>query len=102
MADEQIEPPERRKASSDTSELMRQVRINTERAVKADEASFPVRLRGGPMDGYVVYDDAPALRDDWYTTWPPSVADMHRPGHYVLLDEMEQDARVAVWQDFED
>lgn len=29
-----------------------------------------VALRGGPMDGWVVTPDAPALRPDWYRTLP--------------------------------
>jgi len=100
MSSDEIIPPERRGSEADTSELMRQVRIHTERAVKKDETSLPVRLRGGPMDGYLVHDDAPALRDDWHTTWPTSVAEKRQPGHYVLLNEMEKDARVAEWRPF--
>ena len=99
MPDDDIVPPEERQAESDTSELMRQVRIHTERAVKGEEDSLPVRLRGGPMDGYAVHDDAPALTDRWFKTWPTSVAEKHRPGRYVLLDEMDRDARVAEWRD---
>jgi hypothetical protein len=79
---------------------MRQVRIHTEH-VKGEETSLPVRLRGGPMDGFAVHDHAPVLEEDWHTTWTPSIAAEHRPGHYVLLDEMEQDARVAEWRGFE-
>lgn len=30
-----------------------------------------VILAGGPMDGWVVAPDAPALRPDWHTTLPP-------------------------------
>src|SRR5687768_11426433 len=73
MPDEEAMPPELRKASSDTSEFMRQVRIHTERAVKGEPGSLPVRLRGGPMDGFAVHDHAGVLKDDWYTTWPPSI-----------------------------
>lgn len=42
-----------------------------------------VALHGGPMDGWVVKANAPALRPDWYTTWPPWRATAHEPGRYV-------------------
>jgi hypothetical protein len=84
------------------SEFMRQVRLNTERAVKDDPDALPVRLRGGPMNGYLVHDHADVLRDDWYTTWPPSIAAKNRPGRYVLLEEMDTDARVAEWRPHHD
>lgn len=43
-----------------------------------------VTLAGGPMDGWVVKPGAPALRDDWWRTWPPSIASTWSPGRYVL------------------
>ena len=82
------------------SEFMRQVRLRSERAVKDDPAALPVRLRGGSMNGYTVHDHAEALSDDWYTTWPPSIAARSRPGHYVLLDVMDTDARTAEWREY--
>jgi hypothetical protein len=42
-----------------------------------------VTLVGGPMDGWIVKPDAPALRPDWCTTWPDSVAAKNAPGLYV-------------------
>jgi hypothetical protein len=82
------------------SEFKRLVRLNTERAVKDDPAGLPVRLRGGPMDGYTVHDHAAALTDDWHTTWPPGIAAQNRPGHYVLLDVMDTDACAAEWREY--
>ncbi len=76
----------------------RLVRENAEQAVKGS-GEPPVRLRGGPSDGWVVMDDAPMLRDDWHTTWLDSIKAEFKPGHYVLVDEMDQDARVAVWKE---
>lgn len=54
-----------------------------------------VALHGGPMDGWIVKPDAPALRPDWYTTWPPSVEATHKPGRYELR-EGGQDAKWVV------
>lgn len=45
-----------------------------------------VRLNGGPMDGWLGREGAPSLAPDWYKTWPPSVANEHRPGRYELAD----------------
>jgi hypothetical protein len=45
-----------------------------------------VRLRGGPMDGWLVSQNAPALQPDWYKTWPPTVAARHRSGQYEVSD----------------
>lgn len=47
-------------------------------------AESTVTLRGGPMHGWIVKRDAPALRPDWWTTWPPSVAKENQPGYYRL------------------
>ena len=47
-------------------------------------------LAGGPMDGWVVAPEAPALHPDWHTTWnvdvAPSLAGW-RPGRYQLADD---------------
>jgi hypothetical protein len=53
-----------------------------------------VILAGGPMDGWVVAPDAPALQPDWYTTVPArprsflsrmtGKAATPAPGRYVL------------------
>lgn len=55
-----------------------------------------VVLRGGPMDGYGVRPDAPALRSDWSATWPPFLASTWRPGHYSE-PAMSGDALAATW-----
>jgi hypothetical protein len=84
----------------DAAEFQRQVRIQAELAVRTDENANPVRLIGGPMDGFLVYRDAPALSGDWYRTWPESIASAYLPGRYVIAGEMEQDTPVARWQEF--
>lgn len=66
------------------------------KGIKTGQLEHPVpesvTLLRGPMDGWVVKPDAPALRPDWYTTWPLSVAAKHKPGRYVL------DGTRARWQ----
>ena len=57
-----------------------------------------VTLKGGPMDGYVVTPDAPALDPEWYRTWPPGVARVgwlgkRRPGRYT------RSGSSAVWEE---
>lgn len=56
-----------------------------------------VALIGGPMDGWAVEPDAPALRPDWHETWnvnvAPSLANWE-PGRYV-----QRDGNVAEWQE---
>lgn len=96
---EQEAPPVARAPAFDTTEFQRQVRIQAELAVRADENASPVRLIDGPMDGFLVYHDAPALSDDWYRTWPKSIASAFRPGRYVTAGEMEQGALLARWQE---
>lgn len=54
-----------------------------------------VTLLGGPMDGWVVKPDAPALLPDWYRTWPPDIAAANEPGRYVL------EGREATWSPLE-
>lgn len=56
-----------------------------------------VTLRGGPMDGWIVKPDAPALEPDWYTTWTPNIAAAWQPGRYVLGPE--ERLRIAHWAD---
>jgi hypothetical protein len=79
-------------------EFRRQVRVQAELAVRADESGSPVRLVGGPMDGFLVYRNAPALSADWYRTWPQSIASEYHPGQYVATGEMEQDELLARWR----
>lgn len=65
-----------------------------------------VVLAGGPMDGWVVKPDAPALQPDWYKTLPPRPqAFLSRisgrlaaeaPGRYVL--EAASSPPRATWQ----
>jgi hypothetical protein len=76
-----------------------QLRINVEKAVKAT-GKPPVRLRGGPCDGWLVGDDAAMLvQENWYDMMPDGEKWRSKPGHYVLVDEMERDARVAAWSE---
>lgn len=54
-----------------------------------------VRLRGGPMDGWLVKQDADALEPDWYLTWPSTVAAKFDPGQYVLSSS----GKWAAWKE---
>lgn len=71
--------------------MNRQARRALERRLKTDAKAGALRhptpdsvvLAGGPMDGWVVKPGAPALRPDWYRTWPPTVAARHAPGRYA-------------------
>jgi hypothetical protein len=87
-------------AAVDTTEFQRQVRIQAELAVRADENANPVRLIGGPMGGFLVLRDAPALSVDWHRTWPESIASAFCPGRYVIAEKMDQDTLLARWQEF--
>lgn len=56
-----------------------------------------VVLDGGPMAGWIVRPEAPALRPDWHTTWSVNVAPVlagWQPGRYVL----GADGKRAAWQ----
>lgn len=57
------------------------------RALKATVVTHPtpdsIVLRGGPMDGWVVKPDAPALQRDWWHTWPLSIRARFAPGRYA-------------------
>jgi hypothetical protein len=78
-------------------EFWEQLRIETEKALKAT-GEPGVRLRGGPCDGWYVADDAPMLlQRDWLAGVPEAEKRRWKPGHYVLVAEMDQDARVAKW-----
>jgi hypothetical protein len=80
-----------------SSEFWDQLRINTEKAAKATGGAG-VRLRGGPCDGWVVTDDAPMLlQRDWHQGIPEAEKRKSKSGHYALIDEMDDDARVAQW-----
>ena len=52
-----------------------------------------VRLEGGPMDGWIVKAEAPALRPDWCLSWPPSLSAKWKPGVY------HRSGRVARWSE---
>lgn len=54
-----------------------------------------VLLAGGPMDGWVVKPGAPALREDWWESWPAGIAATWTPGRYVL-EPMAKPGR-ATW-----
>lgn len=90
---------EGRESAVNDKEFQRQVRIQAELAVRADESGSPVRLVGGPMNGFLVYRNAPALSADWYRTWPQSIASESHPGQYVVTGEMEQDELLARWRE---
>lgn len=76
-----------------------ELKINAERAIKATGGP-PVRLPGGPCDGWLVGDNAAMLvQEKWYDLIPEAEKWRSEPGHYALLDEMERDARVACWVD---
>ena len=78
-------------------EFWEQLRINTENAIKAT-GKPAVRLRGGPCDGWLAGDDAAMLtQSNWYQLMPEDEKWRANPGRYVLLYEMEPDARVAEW-----
>lgn len=67
--------------------LNRHARRSLARTLERDPAAArgrpaSVALAGGPMDGWVVKPDAPALRPNWHTTWPPTVAARFSPGVY--------------------
>ena len=52
-----------------------------------------ILLIGGPMDGVVATQDAPCLRPDWYTYWPPTISRKNAPGQYAI----SKDGTEAVW-----
>jgi hypothetical protein len=74
-----------------------ELRANTEIAVHA-AGDQGVRLRGGPMDGWLVNEDAPSLAPDWYETWPPTVAAKNDPGRY----ELSESGTWAEWKPVEE
>lgn len=55
-----------------------------------------VKLSGGPMDGWIVKPDAPALREGWYATLPQPHKDRFKPGRYYLSGT---DKRLAIWKE---
>jgi hypothetical protein len=74
-----------------------------ERQLKPRTLAHPVpasvALEGGPMDGYVVKPDAPALRPDWFRTWPPTVAARFAPGAYAPAVADARGVRRSTWQE---
>jgi hypothetical protein len=52
-----------------------------------------VQLVDGPMEGWVVTPDAPALAPDWFRTWPPFLLAQYVPGRYV------RDGQKATWHE---
>jgi hypothetical protein len=65
-----------------------ELRKNTERAVQ-EEGEEGIRLRGGPMDGWLVREDAPAFRPDWYQSLPGWSQEELKPGHYERRSDTE-------------
>lgn len=63
---------------------------------KAKPGPETVTLRGGPMDGWVVPPNAPALRENWFMTWPDNVAREWTPGRYVVTTTAP--LKIASWQ----
>jgi hypothetical protein len=61
------------------------LRATTELQIRKD-GEDGVRLNGGPMDGWLVLEDAPSLAADWYKTWPRAMAHKNEPGRYELAD----------------
>lgn len=100
LSDQEDALPAEPMPAIDATDFQHQVRIQAELAVRADEKANPVRLVGGPMDGFLVFRDAPALSGDWHRTWPPSITSAFRPGRYVIAGEMEKDTLLARWQEF--
>jgi hypothetical protein len=72
-----------------------ELRAQTELAVR-ESGEQGVRLRGGPMDDWLVKQDAPCFAADWYKTWPQSVADETEPGRYARDETGTQAEWVAV------
>ncbi len=82
--------------------MNRQQRRAFERQLQRNALKHPipasVALEGGPMDGWVVKPDAPALQPAWYRTWPPTVAERHEPGRYGTPVVDARGVQRAVWQ----
>lgn len=55
-----------------------------------------VHLEGGPMDGWLVTPAAAALREDWWLSWPPFIADAWHPGRYARAQGRR--LPTAVWE----
>lgn len=52
------------------------------------------------MDGYFVTPDAPALKEDWWTTWLDSIRAKWPPGRYVPTGHTHG-VQQAEWRPFE-
>jgi hypothetical protein len=76
----------------------RQARRAVERAARKGSADT-IRLRGGPMGGWLVTPDAPALQPDWWKTWPDHVAEYFDPGRYVATEETDVNVPIWEWQE---
>jgi hypothetical protein len=61
------------------------LRATTELQIHQDGENG-IRLNGGPMDGWLVLEDAPSLAADWYKTWPPGIARENEAGRYRVAD----------------
>lgn len=58
-------------------------------------------LSGGPMDGWYVTSDAPALRADWWMHMPMKMKIRYapRPGRYVRIGRTELGVERAEWRE---
>lgn len=67
--------------------MNRQQRRKLQRASKREAGSDPVMLKSGPMDGWYVPPEAPALKPDWRTD-----------GRYERTGQDIDGIEVAEWQ----
>lgn len=88
----EIQGPGQADAASRVDEFNENLRANAENQLHLAGLKG-IRLNGGPMDGWLVKDDAPSLAADWHRTWPPTTAEQFGPGRYELAD----DGTWAVW-----
>ena len=73
--------------------MNREQRRKLQRATKANarKSGDPVMLKGGPMDGYYVTKDAPALKAAW---------GVPHGGRYEVQDKTDRDGLVwARWKE---
>lgn len=72
-------------ADAQREQFQENLRATTELQIHQDGENG-IRLNGGPMDGWLVLEDAPSLAADWYKTWPPGMARENEPGRYRVAD----------------
>lgn len=69
-----------------------ELKKNMEAALR-ESGKQGVRLRGGPMDGALVGEDAACFRQDWYLYLPASAVENFDPGYYERDPDDESGAR---------